>query len=145
MASYTISSKNEQYSYSNITGKNEDNYDTYKFIEGTTDTIKLVVTSGLLDYDKFYVTSTTANVITDVSTDMLSASNAYINNPIDNGILSIDLLGKNASLELFTIEGELMQEISVEGSAQIPVHHLASGMYLLRDSQSMSMRKIFIK
>ncbi len=127
------------------TGKNESSYDTYRFIEGTTDTIKLVVTSGTLDFDKVYIRSITTNVITSANTDLLSASNAHINNPIDNGILSIDLLGKNAALELFTIEGELMQVISIEGSAQIPVHHLASGMYLLRDSQSMSMKKIIIK
>ena len=70
-----------------------------------------------------------------------------MNNPVADGQLSI-LLNENISslaLELMTTQGEIVKSFEVKDQAIIDVSHLDSGIYLLRDTNTMSIRKIIIQ
>ena len=142
-ATYTISSKRFSYTHSNITGQ-ATNYDTFKFLEGESDTIMIVVTAGTLAMDKLRITSTNDNVITNLI-DPLSSSNTIVSNPVIDGSLSIDLNGLNASLELVSLDGNTLKEIEVKGSIEVNLNNLNSGIYILRDRNSRHFRKIMVK
>jgi len=143
-ASYTVSYYGGSFSYDNITGINANNFDTYKLVEGKTDTIKIVVHSGLLSFDRFNVRSASSEVILNTTAGLLS-QNVRFNNPVEDGQLRIDLLGKEADLNLFNLEGEIVKTFHVEGAMTLPVTDLSSGIYLLRETKGGIARKIMIK
>jgi len=143
-AAYTISYNRGSFSYSNISGITEGNYDTYKFLEGETDTIMVIINSGTVYFDRFDVNSTSDNVVTNTEQG-LSSSNTLITNPVEEGVLSIYLEGQATSLELLNLSGNVVKQFEVNGSASIGVHELVSGLYILRDTNSNSFKKIMIK
>jgi len=142
-ASYTISYNLGSYFYTNINGVHS-SYDTYKFLEGETDTIMIVITTGNVEFDRFDVNSTTDNVITNIEHGLLS-SNTIITNPVEDGLLSIDLDGHSTSLELLNLSGKIVKQFEVNGSETVDVHELVSGLYILRDISSNSFKKIMIR
>ncbi len=143
-ASYTVSYYGGSFSYDNITGINANNFDTYKLVEGKTDTIKIVVHSGLLSFDRFNVRSASSEVILNTTAGLLS-QNVRLTNPVEDRQLRIDLLGEEADLNLLNLEGEVLKTFHVEGAMTLPVADLSSGIYLLRETSGGIARKIMIK
>jgi len=142
-ATYTISNKHGTYTHENISGVTN-NYNSFKFVEGESDTVMIIVTAGTLAMDKLRITSITNNVITSI-VDPLSSSKTIISNPVINEKLSIDLNGLRASFELVSLEGNILKEIEVEGSKEVNLNGLNSGLYILRDRNTNNYRKIMIK
>jgi len=140
---YTIYNRYESHSRSGLSDvTNVAN--SFTFVEGQVDTVKLVVTNGTFVLDKYIVDINSINVISDVSNE-LSATNAIINNPVTNGELEINLGGRNADLELVSYDGQVVKSFTIQGHDKISVADLNNGMYLLRGVNSPSYRKIIIK
>jgi len=104
----------------------------------------VIINSGTVFFDRFDVNSTTDNVITNIEHGLLS-SNTIITNPVEDGLLSIDLDGHSTSLELLNLSGKIVKQFEVNGSETIDVHELVSGLYILRDVNSNSFKKIIIR
>jgi len=127
------------------------NFIPIKLVEGRINQIYVVLTEGTsASYAPGaanYIASST-QVISNVNKDLLTAGGGVqINNPVRDGQLSI-VLNENISsqaLELITMQGEIVKSFSVKNQASIDVSHLNSGVYILRDTNTMSMRKIIIQ
>ena len=95
-ADVTISYRYGTYNYSGLNGSQTQD-ETYKFVEGEIDTIKIIVTAGVWDFDRIDITKALPVVISNI-TNYLSTSNATINNPVFDGMLNVNLDGKRAHL-----------------------------------------------
>jgi len=122
-----------------------------KLVEGKVNQVYVVLTGGTsatyAPGSANYIASST-EVISDINRNLLAADGGVqINNPVTDGQLSI-LLDEDISslvLELMTIQGEIVKSFEVKDQATIDVSYLNSGVYLLRDTNTMSMRKIIIQ
>ena len=113
-------------------------------MEGETDTIMIVINAGTVEFDRFDINSTADNVITNSEQGLLSL-NTVLTNPVENGVLSIYLDGQVASLELLNLSGNVVKQFEVNGTTEIAVGELVPGLYILRDVDSNSFKKIMIK
>ncbi len=122
-----------------------------KLVEGRTNQIYVVFTGGTsatyAPGGSNYISAST-QVISNVGNDIFAEGNGVqINNPVSNGQLSIQLDGgiSSLALELITLEGEVVTSFELEKTATIDVSHLNAGMYLLRDRNTLSIKKIIIQ
>ena len=122
-----------------------------KLVEGKVNQVYVVLTGGTsatyAPGSANYIASST-EVISNINKNLLATDGGVLmNNPVADGQLSI-LLNENISslaLELMTTQGEIVKSFEVKDQAIIDVSHLDSGIYLLRDTNTMSIRKIIIQ
>ena len=139
----TVSNRLNSYTFNNV-GDLVHSVGTYRFVEGEVDTLKVVVNSSILAFHGIILQKTTSSVILNSSKDLLT-SQATISNPVENGLLSIDLNDAVAELELLNMQGEIVKSFAVNGKGTFSVSDLTAGIYVLRDTQGVSFRKIMIK
>ena len=151
-ASYTIYSKFNTYSFTDITptGGSSSIYETYKFLENSIDTLMLVITSGTYSFDKIRFDFSTNVVITNVGEELFGTSDqsAHFNNPVDQGELYITIPNSvsNATVQLVSMEGIVIDnKILYQGTNKWNVSHLKKGLYLLREVKSGSTTKVIIQ
>ena len=116
-----------------------------KLVEGEEDTLVYVVdnvtTAGKIGGDK--VDLKTFSVISNTDENLLTKSNTIISNPVSES-LYIDLDGKNTVLELFSLEGNKVATFEVHGTHTEDVSMLSKGIYILKEANTASYRKIMI-
>jgi len=143
VSTFTFSNKYDNYTFTDVQ-KRQDAVGTFKLLEGQVDTLKLVMISGNLEFDNVTIRAAGSEIILDPSKG-LQSSKVTISNPVENGQLVIDLNGETVDLELISVQGEVVKSFVVEGNYTLPVADLTSGMYILRDKQNASFRKIMLK
>ena len=143
-ATFTFSNRQNTYTFTNVNGAGSSSIATFNLIEEQIDTLKIVVTSGTLDLDRLTVHASATAVILNRDAD-LSINKALISNPVEDGLLVIDLNGDVADFELLNMQGQVLKNFHISGKQEIPVSDLNTGVYYLRDRNTASYRKIMIK
>lgn len=138
---YDIILNDISYSHSNLNGITS-NYGEFKLLEGTTDTLMVVVKAGVLQFDRFDVRSTNSVVISNLSSD-LASFDINIVNPVQD-IMNIALDGDHKSFVITSTDGKVLKSFEVEGSEAVSMKELEQGMYLLKEINS-GFTKRFIK
>jgi len=121
---------------------------TYPIVENTTDTIIVTVPNNnvskiYVNNVLFYLGNSTSSLVTNTP-DLLSINSSVISNPVSDGMLNIDLKGKITTLQLFSLKNELISTFEVNEKASIDVSSLSEGMYILKDTETNSYRRILI-
>ena len=140
--SFTFSNRQNTYTFTDVPVRTNST-GTFSLIEGEVDTLKVVVLSGSLQLDAITI-HTGGEIILDPSKG-LQSNEVTVSNPVEEGVLTIDLNGYHTELELISMQGEVVKSFVVEGNDQISVSDLTAGVYILRDKQTASFRKIMIK
>jgi len=149
-AYFTIKNKFNSYSYSNISRNaagSASSYDQFKFVEGEADTIMVIVTAGLFSLDHMKITSTNATVLTNAGAGVFEDENTLVTNPVVDGqlIINIGELAESATVALFSLDGQLIDSKEISATDNTFDVSALSGMYLLRDMRTGSMKKVVIK
>jgi len=138
----------EENTISIIDGAGNQNYKIVdiKLAEGKEDTIIYVVdavtTAGNIAGDKMELR--TFSVISNIDENLLTKNNTIISNPVSES-LYIDLDGENTVLELFSLEGNKVATFEVHGTHTEDVSMLSKGIYILKEANTASYRKIMIQ
>jgi len=140
---FTLSNRNNSYTFTNAATRQPSNA-TFDLIEDQIDTIKLVMISGTLELDHVTIHPSGATVILSRDPD-LPINKASISNPVEDGQLIIDLDGDVADFELLNMQGQVLKNLPVSGKQEFPVSDLNTGIYYLRDRNTVSYRRIMIK
>jgi len=149
-ADFKYFNKYDSYEYSDFTktGGGVSLYQTFRFVENQTDTLKVVLTAGQLSFDRFEINYLTQEVVTNSSHELFSINGARVTNPVTDGILTIDLPLEinSAELALFNLKGEIVHEKKITSTEnQLFVSELETGIYVLVDKNSGSTKKIVIQ
>ena len=148
---FTIKNRFASYEYTNqsrSSGGSSKLYDEFKFIEGETDTVMIIVTAGTFVLDNMYIRSTNATVISNAGDGLFDENGATISNPVVGGELSIQLPNdiSSASVALLSMEGKVIETKEVTtANNSFDVSKLKGGMYFLKDLSSASVKKVIIK
>ena len=149
-ADFIYFNKYDSYEYTDFTktGGGVSLYQSFRFVENQTDTIKVVLTAGQLSFDRFEIGYGSKEVISNTSYELFKDSETKIYNPVSDGMLEIVLPSDitSAELVLFSLEGELVMSNTITTSEnRIDVSSLSKGMYLLTDKKTGSTKKIVIQ
>jgi len=150
-ADFTIKNKFASYEYTDQSRNQRGSsalYDEFKFIEGETDTVMVIITAGVFTLDHMYIRSTNATVISNAGDGLFDENGATISNPVVDGELSIQLPNdiSSASVALLSMEGKVIKtkEITTANNS-FDVSYLKGGMYFLKDLSTASVKKVIIK
>jgi len=143
----TFFNKYDSYSHSGFGGVNAQSsvWRSFKFVEGETDTLFLVVNSGYVELDYIGIRTDNSEIISEATNGNSAIENAIISNPVSNDMLSINLQGNTANFELVSLEGNVLKSFEVNDSDEISVNDIDAGMYILREANTANYRKIIIR
>jgi len=149
-ADYTIKNRYASYAYTNQsrnTAGASELYDEFKFVEGETDTVMLIVTAGRLALDRIYVRASNATVISDASDDLFGKNGATVSNPVTDGDLSILLPSdiSSTNIALLSMEGRIIETKEITATNNSFDVSRLKGMYFLKDLSTASFKKVIIK
>jgi len=151
-ADFTVKNRYDSYDYVNQsrnTGGSSILYDKFKFVEGKIDTLLVVVTGGLLSLDRLYIRSSNATIVTNLGfeNNFFENENVTIKNPVENGLLSINLPEdiSSTTIALIGIDGRVIETKEVTTyDNHFNVENL-NGVYYLKELVTGSTKKIIIR
>ena len=149
-ADFTIQNKFESYSYTNQTRNTQGAskvYDEFTFVEGDVDTVKVIVTAGLFSLDRLYIRSSNVSVLSNASQGIFDQSNAVVNNPVVGNLMTINLPQDvtTTTISLLSLDGQVIETKHItKTDNSFDVSNL-SGIYLLRELSTASVKKVVIE
>ena len=124
-------------------------YQKIKFREDSVYTVTITNTGAtIVRFDWYNIINNGGSVISNLGSDLFEEGKVSLTNPVLNGNLTISLVEGLESLtfELVSMEGErVMSETITNTNHSIDVSSLRSGLYLLRETNSGSVKKLMIK
>jgi len=151
-ADFTVKNRYNSYDYvkqSRSQSGTSEIYNEFKFVEGETDTLRVIVTAGLLSLDNLFIRSSNATVVANLGFEnqFFEDENVTISNPVENGLLTISVPENtsSATVALVSLDGSIIEtkEITSKDNS-INVESL-NGVYYLRELTTGSTKKIIIK
>jgi len=124
-------------------------YQKIKFREDSVYTVTITNTGAtIVRFDWYNIINNGGSVISNLGSDLFEEGKVSLTNPVLNGNLTISLVEGLESLtfELVSMEGErVMSETITNTNHSIDVSSFTSGLYLLRETNSGSVKKLMIK
>jgi len=149
-ADFTISNKYNAYTYEDqsIELGTSEVYNEFKFVEGETDTVRIVVTDGLFTLNRIYIRSTNATVISNSGNeDYFAEKGIHIVNPVVNDQLTINLPTEIPSMNVSLMNLEGQELVAKQITAYDNTMDVADlkGVYILREHTQGTYKKIVIQ
>jgi len=149
-ATLSYLNKYDSYEYTDLNISGGTNFThSFKFVENQIDTIKVVIASGDIAIDRFYINSTGQEVVSNVYTDLFGEYGVNFQNPVKAKQLSFFQFPSDfraTDISLISMEGQVVLSKHItSANHSIDLSHVPAGLYLMRDETTGSSKKLMIK